>query len=762
MVMVQDPATAEYDQMPRSAIATGLVDYVLAPEDMPAALLRYVNHAYVQAGTETISPGQEAAETVNRVLALLRTRTRYDFRCYRKSMLMRRVQRRMGLLHLDRVDDYLKRLRDDPEEIAALDKDLLIGVTAFFREPEAFVVLTEQVIPELISHADGDQAIRVWCCGCATGEEAYSLAMGLIEQFTAVKRVPNFQIFASDVSEASLEVARQGSYPESIVSDVSPERLRRFFTRVGENHYQVSKQIRDPIIFAQQNMLSDPPFSKLDLISCRNLLIYLEPEVQAKAIQMFHFALNDGAYLMLGPSESIGRALELFEPVARKSRVYRRLPQGRPTRLELPLVPRRGRDAPTAKPGAGARGELRTSELMQHALTHYAPASVLINRSYEILSMQGEDELRTARDDPRSTTEDFESANEELKASNEEVMSVNEELQSANEERESSKEELQSLNEELSTVNSQLQDKVDELDRANADLTSLLDSTEIATLFLDTELRVKRFTPGITDLVNLRPGDLGRPVADFATNFQDDPLLADCRRALEKLTSVERQMQSFGGQSCIRRVFPYRTGGNRIEGLIVTYTNISQLVAARKLIDEGEAYRHVVTHLPVAAIFVSDTHLYINEAAEALTGYRQGELATLDAWFAALFGARKEEVSTLYQGRKTRGRTDAIVVTLTRKDGAQRTIELSGAPSGGIEIIVLRDVTEKRLLQRQVLEIASREQQRVGQELHDVLLQDLTGLALLADAARHGLGAEGGGRELMAKLSGGLEQKSVG
>jgi len=371
---------------------------------------------------------------------------------------------------------------------------------------------------------------------------------------------------------------------------------------------------------------------------------------------------------------------------------------------------------------------------------------------------QLEDELRTARDDLRSSSEDFESANEELKASNEEVMSVNEELQSANEELESSKEELQSLNEELSTVNSQLQDKVDELDRANADLTSLLDSTEIATLFLDTELRVKRFTPGITDLVNLRPGDLGRPVADFATNFQDDPLLADCRRALEKLTSVERQMQSFGGQSCIRRVFPYRTAGNRIEGLIVTYTNISQLVAARKLIDEGEAYRHVVTHLPVAAIFVSDTHLYINEAAEALTGYRQGELATLDAWFAALFGARKEEVSILYEGRKKRGRTDAIVVTLTRKDGAQRTIELSGAPSDGIEIIVLRDVTEKRLLQRQVLEIASREQQRVGQELHDVLLQDLTGLALLADAARHGLGAEGGGRELMAKLAGGLEQ----
>src|SRR5437660_330942 len=749
MVMVQDPATAEYDQMPRSAIATGLVDYVLAPEDMPAALLRYVNHAYLQAGPEAVSPGQEAAETVKRVLALLRTRTRYDFRCYRKSMLMRRVQRRMGLLHLDRVDDYLKRLREDPEEVAALDKDLLIGVTAFFREPEAFVVLTEQVIPDLIRHADGDQAIRVWCCGCATGEEAYSLSMVLIEQFAAVKRVPNFQIFASDVSEASLEVARQGSYPESIVSDVSPERLHRFFTRVGENHYQVSKQIRDPIIFAQQNMLSDPPFSKLDLISCRNLLIYLEPEVQAKAIQMFHFALKDGAYLMLGPSESIGRALEFFEPVSRKSRVYRRLPQGRPTRLELPLVPRRGRDAPTARPGAGARGELRTSELMQHALTHYAPASVLINRGYEILSMQGPlvDYLEFPPGQPTQNllTLARQGLRTKIRALCQKAIEGNAPVvdSSAHVRRNGqyiacsmTARPIIEPREAQGWLLVVFQDRFDE-------------RAEIPTLFLDTELRVKRFTPGITDLVNLRPGDLGRPVADFATNFQDDPLLADCRRALEKLTSVERQMQSFGGQSCIRRVFPYRTAGNRIEGLIVTYTNISQLVAARKLIDEGEAYRHVVTHLPVAAIFVSDTHLYINEAAEALTGYRQGELATLDAWFAALFGARKEEVSILYEERKKRGRTDAIVVTLTRKDGAQRTIELSGAPSDGIEIIVLRDVTEKRLLQRQVLEIASREQQRVGQELHDVLLQDLTGLALLADAARHGLGAAaaGWGRE---------------
>lgn len=861
MVMVQDPATAEYDQMPRNAIATGLVDYVLAPQEMPAALVRYVKH-FLHSWQQTTPPAKEAAEAINRLLAVLRTRTRYDFRCYRKSMLMRRVQRRMGLLHIEKVEDYLKRLREDAEEVAALDKDLLIGVTAFFREPEAFAVLTSQVIPELIQRTDPEQPVRLWSCGCATGEEAYSLAMLMVEQFTALKRAPHFQIFATDVSEASLEVARQGIYSDAVLGDVSPERLQRFFTRAGENHYQVTKQIRDNIIFAQQNMLSDPRFSKLDLISCRNLLIYLEPEVQARSILMFHFALKDGGYLMLGPSESIGRALELFEPLAKKSRVFRRLAPTAPSRLELPLVPRRSREAPPLEPGS-VRPEVRFGDLMQKALAHYSPASVLINRSYEILSMQGplvdylefpaghptqdllvlarqglrskiravcqraiqdgapvvdatahvrrggqhvpcsiiarpvserdapawllvvfqdrfdvradsetappavaessivrqiEEELRAAREDLQSTTEEFESANEELKASNEEVMSMNEELQSANEELESSKEELQSLNEELSTVNSQLQDKVDELDRSNADLTSLLESTDIATLFLDTELRVKRFTPGIATLVNLRPVDVGRPIADFAGNFQNDALLPDCHRALEKLISVERQVQSFGGESYVRRILPYRIAGNRIEGLIVTYTNISQLLEARRLIDEGEAYRRAVNHLPVAAVFVSESHLYMNQAAEALTGYRQGELATLEAWFGALFGARKDGVLALYEEHRQRGRADAIVVNISRKDGAQRTIELSGAVSDGVEILTLHDVTDKRLLQRQVLEISSQEQRRVGQELHDVVLQDLAGLALLADAARTSPVAEGNGIELVGKLANGLEQ----
>jgi two-component system, chemotaxis family, CheB/CheR fusion protein len=536
----------------------------------------------------------------------------------------------------------------------------------------------------------------------------------------------------------------------------------------------------------------------------------------------------------------------------------------------MPLVARRSRDP--VMPGAqhGARRDLRLHELMQKALTHYAPASVLVNRSYDILSMQGplvdylefprgqptqnlltlarpglrtklralcekashdnaplvdstahvrrdgqhipcsiivrpitepreahgwllvvfrdrfeartevvgsvraapespmvremKDELRAARDDLQSTTEQLESANEELKASHEEVLSMNEELQSANEELQSaneelqsSKEELQSLNKELSAVNSQLQDKVDELDRANPDLISLLDSTEIATLFLDTELRVRRFTPGITLVVNLRPGDVGRPIPDFATNFENDTLLPDCRCALEKLTSIERHVQSLGAESYVRRVFPYRAAGHRIEGLIVTYTNISQLVEARRLIDEGEAYRSVVDHLPVATIFVSDQHLYMNPAAEALTGYRQGELATLDAWFAALFGATKDEAFALYQEHRRRGRTDTIQFTITRKDGVQRTIELSGAPADRNDILALHDVTEKRLLQQHVLEISSQEQQRVGEELHDVVLQDLTGLALLADAARNNLG-EGERRELVAKLASGLGQ----
>ena len=340
--MVQQPQSAEYDQMPRSAIATGVADYVLPPEQMPEALVKYANHLYLLRQPPAAAATSEMQKYLNRILDVLRTRTRHDFRSYRKNMLMRRVQRRMSLCHIDKFPDYLDYLRENTGEVMALVKDLLIGVTGFFREPEAFEMLAQQVIPDLVARScaatDTGRPVRIWVPGCTTGEEAYSLAILFSEQFGAMNKPANIQIFASDIDEESLSIARMGIYPASNTVNIPAQRLQRFFVRTDEHHYQVTKQLRESIVFARQNLISDAPFSKLDLVSCRNLLIYLEPEVQQKVIALFHFALNEDGCLLLGPSESIGLAADMFEPVSRKWRVYRRIAPLRPERVNIPIM----------------------------------------------------------------------------------------------------------------------------------------------------------------------------------------------------------------------------------------------------------------------------------------------------------------------------------------------------------------------------------------------------------------------------------------
>jgi two-component system CheB/CheR fusion protein len=304
MAMVQEPATAEYPSMPQNARATGLADYVLPVEQMPDALLKYVQHGYLNGGTR-IEAGPQGADPLTQVLALLRTRTKFDLRCYRKKMLTRRIERRMGLNHFDDINEYQAFLREHPEELRQLVKDLFISVTSFFRDGEAFEQLVSQVLSPLVQRKEADAVIRVWIPGCATGEEPYSIAMLLQEQLAAAQKSCRVQIFATDVDEDALEVARQGLYPENIVPDVSPERLARFFVKVDEAAYQVNKSLRDTVIFAAQNLISDAPFTRLDLISCRNLLIYLEPDVQKKVLTLFHFALKEEGFLFLGSSETV-------------------------------------------------------------------------------------------------------------------------------------------------------------------------------------------------------------------------------------------------------------------------------------------------------------------------------------------------------------------------------------------------------------------------------------------------------------------------
>jgi two-component system, chemotaxis family, CheB/CheR fusion protein len=396
MAMVQDPITAEYPRMPQSAIATDLADYVLPPEQMPGALIQYVQHAYVN-GAKIDAEGTEAPDHLNQALALVRVRTKFDFRSYRKKMLIRRIERRMSLSHIDQIADYVAFLRERPDEVKQLSRDMLISVTNFFRDSEAFQALENEVIVPLVRAKPPEATLRVWSSGCATGEEVYSLGILLLEQLAAATKNCPLQIFATDIDESALDVARRGAYPESIATDVSPERLGRFFTPVDDASYQVGKQLREIVIFARQNLIADTPFSKLDLIVCRNLLIYLEPEVQKKVIAFLHFSLNEGGFLFLGSSETIGRHADLFEPVSKKWRIFRRIGPARPVEVPIavmspPLFPAPRIGNPPQATGAPPS---RTRPVNFADMTHrllldqFAPPTVLVNRKHEILYFCG-------------------------------------------------------------------------------------------------------------------------------------------------------------------------------------------------------------------------------------------------------------------------------------------------------------------------------------------------------------------------------------
>ncbi len=638
------------------------------------------------------SPGIDA--DLGAVLDILRTKVGHDFRCYKPSTLIRRIRRRMDLAKISSVADYIRFLQENPDEVALLQKDMQIGVTEFFRQPPAWKNLEEKAIAPLVEKAQPGSEIRIWVPGCSTGMEAYSLAILLAEQVESSGRKVAVQIFATDSDAASLATARGGTYSEEEIGNVSPERLKRFFTR-KDGRYQVVKDIREQIVFAPQNITADPPFSRLDLISCRNLLIYLDQQVQRKIIALFHFSLREGGFLFLGAAETVGDREELFAPVSKKWRIYRRIGVGRRVGVEIPvrLAGEPGRTA--AKQPLEPPSRMSLASGVQHLLLdRFVPACVMIDRKLQVLYVHGdvedyltfppgelttrvtdmareglrarlrgaigkcleanksvtvnarvrrgeksvpvktvvsplrypreidglllitfedyrvsaakphreaersndiqqlEDELRIMREELQSTIEQLENSNDELKASNEEVTAANEELQSANEELETSKEELQSLNEELNTINIRLQEKVDELESVNNDVINLLSSTNIATVFLDKELKIKSFTPAGTHLMSLIPSDTGRSIADILCRFSDEALLNDARRVLADLTPLAKEVQADDGRWYIRRITPYRTQDDRIEGIVITFVDVADLKKAeealRKAHDELE------------------------------------------------------------------------------------------------------------------------------------------------------------------------------
>ena len=729
MVMAQNTASTEFDGMPRSAIATGMVDYQLPPAEMPAQLIAYAVHAFGKLPPVASAVVPKTDSALKKIFVLLRAQVGHDFSQYKPSTVHRRIERRLAVHQIAEIDDYVKFLQQTPAEVEALFRDLLIGVTNFFRDPEAFQLLQERVIPQLFVGKPAGSAVRIWTAGCSTGEEAYSIAILLAEHMEAIKTSYTIQLFATDIDSRAITTARAGLYPANIAADVSPERLARFFTlEAGGSAYRVHKGIRDLLVFSEQNIIKDPPFSRLDLITCRNLLIYMGIELQKKLIPLFHYALKPGGMLFLGTSEGVGEFDALFNVIDRKTKLYRREAdsQGRERGAITRMLPLTTTLAPTVQHGVAktpARGSKATlREVAEQAmLLQVAPAGALVNRHGDVFYLHGRSgmflepaageagtnnilrmareglgpalasalnraaagkevvrvqhlsvktnghyilvnlsvrpvaprlaadaadgadaanaanaagadaalepplylvileeaalgehrpparvpppdgaaadgasadadalitalrqELRAKDEYLQSTHEELESSNEELKSSNEEMQSVNEELQSTNEELETSKEELQSVNEELATVNTELQTKVADLSRANNDMNNLLAGTGIGTVFVDHQLRILRFTPAVSQIINLIQSDVGRPVGHIVSNLVGyDRLVADTQAMLNTLVPKQVEVQTASGHWYTMRIQAYRTIDNVIEGAVISFVEITALVKTR-------------------------------------------------------------------------------------------------------------------------------------------------------------------------------------
>src|ERR1700686_4696186 len=732
----QSPESAEFPAMPTSLIHAGYADQVLAPREIGQAIIQYVKYSSLDAEGSAAARAQEILQRerhhLSEILAILRTHTGHDFSAYKKPTVLRRLQRRMGLASLFTLADYAARLRDSEEEVSGLANDMMINVTGFFRDLQSWEALRELVVRPLVSGWQSNIPIRAWVSACSSGEEAYSLAMLLAEEILSCGKSIEVKIFATDASVRLLELARAGVYPGGIEGDLSLERLDRFFER-DEHVYRIRKPIRDMVVFAPQNVLRDPPFSHVDICTCRNLLIYLEPDVQERVLALLHFALKHGGTLFLGSAETPGSLKGVFETLDPKHRIYRRIgphshrhpelpafaarmiaaaprlasygprpattfgvqqalfeqfgpptvvvdaedrivffhgdttpfliqPLGEPTRALFEVLHAGVR--PTIREAlrqarAGARIVIDAAEMQNgasRARITVAPLVAAGGPGYIRVSFEPErsrtpsgapgaaapsepsagvtkdsanepllqDELRIARRELQSTVEAFESSNEELKASNEEVISINEELQSTNEELETSKEELQSMNEELVTVNGQLQSKIAELEAANNDLSNLWSSTSIGVVFLDIQLQVRRFTPAMNDLIALRPSDIGRPIDHFQPKFSDGDLTEEARLVLATLIPSEAETHTHSGAWYLRRTVPYRTADNRIEGIVITFVDITARKRAEQAVDAAQArLQATIDQMPAAMLMVdapSGTVIYGNRRAAKLFG----------------------------------------------------------------------------------------------------------------------------------------------
>ena len=809
MVLVQDPTEAAHDGMPRSAMATGAVDHVLPVGQMPAMILNYANHPYVDNGKAGKVLGGNARSSLADIIRALKVYTPINFDLYKDGTLLRRIERRMALRHMENPGDYLALLKDSPDEAAKLCGDLLISVTSFFREPDAFDYLSRNVVHDLVANRPSGQPIRIWVAACATGEEAYSVAMLFIEKIAALRKDIKLQIFASDVDEHALSVARAGVYSDAIEGAVSPERLARFF--VHEDHsYRVIPELRDAVVFASQNILADAPFSKLDLISCRNLLIYLNAEAQERIIHMFHFALNDNGILFLGSSETANNYEDYFRPQSKKYRIFKRVGGLRNRLFDFPPPQRSliGVTTPALRVTEAHQGAGLADLSRKLLVERYAPAAILINARMETLFVQGpadrylkvplgkasqdllamartgmraqlgsavrkaiqrneetattgtikrdgannvavtinvhpmqvedaklylvtfadqpmtepaptsddvskdgsaydtlEKELEATRLDLQDTIQDFEHSTEDLKAANEEAMSLNEEFQSTNEELETSKEELQSLNEELITLNTQLQQKVEDERNLSDDLNNLLSSSGIATLFLNQQLNIKRFTPATRNLFNLIANDVGRPFGDITGKINDPTLLKDAGQVMTHLTPIELEVEADDGKWFIRRALPYRTQDGKIDGVVVTFSDVSDIKHMQKAHKQAQQFAENIVATVREPMLVLDGDFSIVRASLSFHRFFQTTPKQTDGHL--LFDLQNQR----WDQPKLRRLLERVLPDKTTVEGYEITIDVAemgkrtmllnartiegGNHDGNLILLAIEDVTER-------------------------------------------------------------------
>jgi two-component system CheB/CheR fusion protein len=855
VTLAQALEDAEHDSMPRAAIATGMVDFVLPAPDMPQKLMELWENARrirlpsdVAAGMLSLpengaQAAQEAESALQDIMLLLRSQMRHDFRHYKRATVLRRIERRMQVRGLDGLPAYRDYLRAHPEEAQPLLQDMLISVTNFFRDRDAFESLEREVVPKLFEHQPVDTPIRAWVAGCATGEEAYSIAMLLFEQSASQVPSPDLQVFATDLDERAIARARSGLYPGAIVTDVAPSRLRQFFVR-DQDQFRIVSSIREKVLFASHNVLLDPPFSRLDLICCRNLLIYLNRDAQATILEMFRFALKPGGYLFLGTSESADAAGSAFTVVDKKNRIYRASSTSLGVR-HLPILS----EAPAERrPGVVAEAarepqRMRLADLHRRALEEVAAPSVLLDADYNILHLSPgvgrfmehgggmpshnllsnvhpelQLELRTAlfkasqigrgvdargvrmqranstptsvhicvrpfrhpeidteltlvvfeeedevlrpvidgaTSDPerdlliakleteikhfkehlQETIEQSDTSNEELKASNEELQAMNEELRSASEELETSKEELQSINEELVTVNYELKVKIEETGRINDDLQNLVASTDIATVFVDSGMRIKRFTPQAVKVFNLIASDLGRSLLDITHKLDYESLADDASQVFHTLTIIERQVRSIDGKHYLARILPYRTVRDKIEGAVLTFIEVTALHEAEERLRQGEQRVRIAAETTRDyAILTFDEEGRIttwNAGAERVFGFKDGE--ALGEHLGLVYSA-EDRLAGLPQDEMRRARDEGRAEDErwhVRKDGS--LVYCSGVttplvdPSSTGYVKIARDITASKQLEiaRDALlerEKAVREQAQVANETKDEFL----------------------------------------